>query len=46
MMKSRTGLIIVPVIIGLGVVVWLFAREFSIEAWRSIHWSLRTAGGQ
>ena len=45
MMKSRTGLIIVPVIIGLGVVVWLFAREFSIEAWRSIHWSLRTAGG-
>lgn len=29
--------ILVPVVIGLGVVVWLFHREFSVEVWDSIH---------
>ncbi|MDE6808592.1 MAG: flippase-like domain-containing protein [Muribaculaceae bacterium] len=31
--------IILPVIIGLGVVVWLFYKEFSIEALSSIHFT-------
>lgn len=31
-----------PVIIGAGVVVWLFCREFSIEQWKSIPWTMRT----
>lgn len=33
--------ILLPVAIGLGVVVWLFKREFSIEVWQSIHWDIR-----
>ena len=28
-----------PVIIGAGVVVWLFCREFSVEQWQSIPWN-------
>lgn len=31
-----------PVIIGAGVVVWLFCREFSVEQWESIPWTMRT----
>lgn len=30
--------ILLPVAIGLGVVIWLFHREFNMEVWRSIHW--------
>lgn len=31
-----------PVVIGAGVVIWLFSREFSIEQWEAIPWTLRT----
>lgn len=34
--------ILLPVAIGLGVVVWLFHREFNPEVWRSISWNLHT----
>lgn len=33
--------ILVPVLIGLGVVAWLFHREFSVEVWDSIHFDSR-----
>lgn len=35
---------VLPVTIGLAVVVLLFAREFSMEQFRQIPWTLRTAG--
>ncbi len=31
--------VILPVAIGIGVVAWLFRREFSVEVWQSIHWN-------
>lgn len=31
-----------PIAIGLGVVIWLFAREFDINAWRQIIWNRHT----
>ena len=34
--------ILIPVIIGLLVVAWLFSREFSPEVWESIHFDTRT----
>lgn len=46
-MSSSTGLILktlIPVAIGIAVVAWLFSREFSIEQWLAIPWSLRTFG--
>ncbi|MCM1348435.1 MAG: flippase-like domain-containing protein [Firmicutes bacterium] len=33
---------LLPVAIGAGVVVWLFCREFSMEQWLAIPWTLRT----
>lgn len=35
---------ILPVVIGLAVVAWLFAREFSIEQFMQIPWTIRTIG--
>ena len=29
--------VLIPVVIGLTVVVWLFRREFSVKVWDSIH---------
>ena len=34
--------ILLPVAIGLGVVVWLFHREFNPEVWKSISWNTHT----
>lgn len=33
---------LIPVAIGLGVVIWLFAREFDINAWKKIVWDGHT----
>lgn len=33
--------VLLPVAIGLGVVVWLFHREYSPEVWKSIHFDAR-----
>ncbi len=35
--KSIVWKVILPILIGLCVVVWLFHKEFSMELWRSIH---------
>ncbi len=43
--NSSRGLILktmLPVAIGAGVVIWLFSREFSIEQWKTIPWTLHT----
>lgn len=29
----------IPILIGMGVVAWLFFREFDIDDWKQIHWS-------
>lgn len=34
--------VMLPVIIGAGVVVWLFCREFSVEQWKAIPWTFHT----
>ncbi|MCM1482996.1 MAG: flippase-like domain-containing protein [Muribaculaceae bacterium] len=47
-MKTDSGLIakiFIPVAIGLGVVVWLFAREFDIDTLSLIRWNVRTVAG-
>lgn len=36
--------ILLPVVIGLGVVAWLFHKEFSPEVWRDIHFDSRVIG--
>lgn len=36
--------IFLPVAIGMGVVLWLFHREFDPSVWHSIRWDWRTAG--
>ncbi|MDE6175637.1 MAG: flippase-like domain-containing protein, partial [Duncaniella sp.] len=36
--------IFLPIAIGLGVVVWLFHREFKPEVWESIHFDSRVIG--
>lgn len=44
-MNKANGILLktmLPVIIGAGVVVWLFCREFSVEQWESIPWTIRT----
>lgn len=33
-----------PVALGLGVVIWLFFREFNIQQWDAIPWTVRTFG--
>lgn len=33
-----------PVALGIGVVIWLFFREFDIEQWESIPWTVHTFG--
>lgn len=48
MTGQRTNLavkIIVPTLLGLGVVVWLFVREFDIEGLRQIRWNLHAFAG-
>lgn len=44
-LKSPAIKIIVPTLLGLGVVVWLFAREFSLEGFRSIRWDATAFAG-
>lgn len=46
-MNNSRGIIIktlLPVAIGAAVVVWLFCREFSIEQWKAIPWTVRSFG--
>lgn len=46
-MSSRLGLwrVLVPVVIGLCVVVWLFYREFDPEVWHTVHFTNRVIWG-
>ncbi len=41
----RLSYVIIPVVIGLSVVAWMFAREFNPELFKGIHFSARLAGG-
>ena len=46
-MNSSRGLILktmLPVAIGAAVVIWLFCREFTVEQWLAIPWTVRTFG--
>ncbi|MCM1521163.1 MAG: flippase-like domain-containing protein [Muribaculaceae bacterium] len=36
--------IFLPVAIGVGVVIWMFRREFDPSVWSSIHWNIRVIG--
>ncbi len=35
---------VVPALIGVGVVLWLFVDDFNPSAWHSLHFDMRTAG--
>jgi len=39
--KSMVWKVAFPILIGLGVVVWLFHKEFSVELWKSIRFDSR-----
>lgn len=41
----KAGYILLPVLIGLSVVGWLFYREFNPELFSDIHFSWRLVGG-
>lgn len=41
----KTGYILLPVLIGLTVVGWMFYREFNPKLFSDIHWSGRLVGG-
>ena len=41
--RVSPGKIVLPILIGLGVVAWLFYREFDLEEWRAIEWTTATA---
>ena len=40
----RASRMILPILLGLGVVVWLVLRNFNFEKLQQIHWSLATFG--
>lgn len=39
--KSMAWKVVLPILIGLCVVVWLFHKEFSVDLWKSIHFDHR-----
>ena len=41
MNSPRLYKVLLPVIIGLAVVIWLFYKEFDVETWRQIHFDWR-----
>ena len=41
--RVSPGKIVLPIAIGLGVVAWLFYREFDLAEWRAIDWTAATA---